>query len=603
MAMFRLCVGAAVLCASEAFKAASSQEAEATDVSTLLIEMSASPPMFTTESMPDVSPTLKCVINLTVQYFVIYTALFIVKTVNNLRETKMTGLQTMLETACTTVTYAPMLSVLFVGTRMRAIQLSQGQTEKYGLPQWWVQAAMYYCANAVMAQVLLVILLPVVTGEAAAKTDEDGNLDMSQMQVGGIMASVISGLRYLIMAGLYGGFATVTYGCFAMEGPEEIWDGNVPPVSPALFSTIILTATFFSVYLLVAVVKTTVELSGNSEFLKKLSSLLVLAKFTVNFAPMLAILFIGARIRALQMDPKNGNPQRWAQLCFFACTASLVVQTFMVVIMPFLIDCKVKMGSVEGDVQFETDDQTIMAVVTGIRYLSLLAMYVGFTAVVCSVFLIEHPEDPALTPPLSTAMLCTMNLSAQFFGVYLGLFVCNTAKQYVQSSFVTKAMAVFEAGQKTVMFAPMLSVLCWATRMRALQLAKAEDGTIPPTAGPQYWAQDCMYLATWSVLVQLVMAMIIPALSGDDIEMDENGCVKTPKNMNPILTMSFEAIRYASLLSMYGGSSAVVAAMFLMTPENIPPYSAGKGMVPPPPQVPIGPNAPEPLVKIPVPAF
>ena len=94
---------------------------------------------------------------------------------------------------------------------------------------------------------------------------------LSSAQVGGIMASVISGLRYLIMAGLYGGFATVTYGCFAMEGPEEIWDGNVPPVSPALFSTIILTATFFSVYLLVAVVKTTVELSGNSEFLKKLS--------------------------------------------------------------------------------------------------------------------------------------------------------------------------------------------------------------------------------------------------------------------------------------------------------------------------------------------
>jgi len=112
-----------------------------------------------------------------------------------------------------------------------------------------------------------------------------------------------------------------------------------------------------------------------------------------------------------------------------------------------------------------------------------------------------------------------------------------------------------------------------------------------------------MYLATWSVLIQLIMAMIIPVLSGDDIEMDENGCAKTPKNMNPILTMSFEAIRYISLLSMYGGSSAVVASMFLMTPENIPPYAEGKGMVPGPPQVPIGPNAPEPVVPLPVPAF
>jgi len=598
MAMLRVLALAAALCACTALK---TLKVDA-DVSSFAgFGDDASPPMFTKDTMPRVSPTLQCVINLTVQYFLIYSALFVVRTVNNLSDTKMTGLQTLLETACTTVTYAPMLSVLFVGTRMRAIQLSQGQTEKYGLPQWWVQAAMFYCANAVMAQVLLVVLIPVMTGEASAKTDEDGNLDMSQMQVGGAMAAAISAIRYIIMLGLYGGFATVTYGCFAMEGPEEIWHGQEPPVSPALFSTIILTGTFFGVYLLVSIAKTTAELAGNSEFLKKLSSLLVLAKFTVNFAPMLAILFIGARIRALQMDPKNGNPQRWAQLCFYACTASLVVQTFMVVVMPLLINCQVKMGSVEGDVQFETENEAIKAVVTGIRYLALLAMYVGFTAVVCSVFLIEHPKDPALTPPLSTAMLCTMNLSAQFFGVYLGLFVCNTVKQYVQSSMVTKAMAVFEAGQKTVMFAPMLSILCWATRMRALQLAKAEDGTIPPTAGPPYWAQDCMYLATWSVLIQLIMAMIIPMLSGDAIEMDESGAAKTPKNLSPIATMSLEAIRYASLLSMYGGSSAVVASMFLMTPENIPPYSQGKGMVPPPPQVPIGPNAPE--MKVPVPGM
>eukprot|EP00441_Pelagodinium_beii_P039983 CAMPEP_0197646390 /NCGR_PEP_ID=MMETSP1338-20131121/23093_1 /TAXON_ID=43686 ORGANISM="Pelagodinium beii, Strain RCC1491" /NCGR_SAMPLE_ID=MMETSP1338 /ASSEMBLY_ACC=CAM_ASM_000754 /LENGTH=51 /DNA_ID=CAMNT_0043220017 /DNA_START=29 /DNA_END=181 /DNA_ORIENTATION=+ len=51
--------------------------------------------------------------------------------------------------------------------------------------------------------------------------------------------------------------------------------------------------------------------------------------------------------------------------------------------------------------------------------------------------------------------------------------------------------------------------------------------------------------------------------------------------MNPIVTMAFEGIRYASLASMYGGSTAVVVSMFLMTPENIPPYSAGHGMVPP----------------------
>ena len=37
------------------------------------------------------------------------------------------------------VNFAPMLSVLFVGTRMRALQLSQGQPDEYDLPQPFVR--------------------------------------------------------------------------------------------------------------------------------------------------------------------------------------------------------------------------------------------------------------------------------------------------------------------------------------------------------------------------------------------------------------------------------------------------------------------------------
>merc|ERR1719265_2705927 len=214
-----------------------------------------------------------------------------------------------METAATTVTYAPMLAVLFLGVRMRAIQLSQGQTEKYQLPQPWVQQAMYICTYAVLAQVILVLIMPVLTGEWDVKCDEDGNLDMSKMQVGGIMGTTISVVRYIVMSCLYGGFITVCYGAYVMKGPKEIWgEEGAPPVAPAVACTINLATQFFLVYLGVALVKTTVELSGPSPFLAKLGGLFTLAKFTVNFAPMLCVLFIGARMRALQMDPKNGNP-------------------------------------------------------------------------------------------------------------------------------------------------------------------------------------------------------------------------------------------------------------------------------------------------------
>merc|ERR1719214_459919 len=55
---------------------------------------------------------------------------------------------------------------------------------------------------------------------------------------------------------------------------------------------------------------------------------------TVVLAPMLCILFIGARMRALQMDPKNGAPQPWAQTLFYVCAYGLLVGTGLVLLNP-----------------------------------------------------------------------------------------------------------------------------------------------------------------------------------------------------------------------------------------------------------------------------
>ena len=76
---------------------------------------------------------------------------------------------------------------------------------------------------------------------------------------------------------------------------------------------------------------------------------LKLAKYTVNMAPMLCVLFIGARMRALQIDPVHGSPQPWAQFCFFLCAYSVMFQTLMVILTPFIypsVTCK--KGQFEG---------------------------------------------------------------------------------------------------------------------------------------------------------------------------------------------------------------------------------------------------------------
>merc|ERR1719191_1124350 len=119
--------------------------------------------------------------SLTLQYFAIYTLLAIVRTMRVSMRFPSIGFQALMDTAALTVTYAPMMAILFLGARMRAIQLTQGQTEKYQLPQPWVQQSMFVCTYAVLAQVLLVLSIGIFAGQEVP-VDDEGNLDLKKLQ-------------------------------------------------------------------------------------------------------------------------------------------------------------------------------------------------------------------------------------------------------------------------------------------------------------------------------------------------------------------------------------------------------------------------------------
>jgi hypothetical protein len=512
---------------------------------------------------PPVSTTMKCVINLAIQYFILYSALAAVRSFVELTGTQLPVITDTLNAACMTVNYAPMLSVLFLGTRMRAVQLSGGQPDKYDLPQPYVKNAMWFCTTAVLVQTLMVIALPFVSG-SAPKVSKDGTPEIASSP--GIVSTVLSVLRWVTMIMLYGGFTTVCIGAYSMEAPAEVWgDDKAPPVSPAVACTMNLAMQYFGVYLAIQVVQTWVTFNGTSIETRKLSTILQLATNTVNFAPMLAILFIGARIRALQIDPKFGAPQPWAQNCFYLCAYSVLAQLTLVIVVPYVLGGEVRKGTSEGDVTFELSNPSLFFVLSGVRYLLMLALYGGFTAVIVSVFTIEDKEDPEKTPPISPAMQCVMNLTAQFFFVYLMLWVIITLKQIAVSyrntgydSFFDKAIPTMEAAKATVQFAPMLSVLFLGLRMRALQIT-AQQGQ------PQKYAQQGMFLATYAVLVQMLMVFLTPLYTGGPPVMDDDGNVVS-KPGNKYVAYATTAIRYLAMLCLYGGAVACVVALFKISP-------------------------------------
>merc|ERR1719174_2799690 len=519
---------------------------------------------------------MECILNLTLQYIVIYTALGICRTVLDFQGVahKSSQVHASLKHASETMFYAPMVCMLFVGFRMRVLQLTKGT----GNPPEYVQIAMRSVAYSILANTLVVLLIPVFssseveleeTGEVKTKTD--GNPFESP-----VIAFIFNVLRYLIVLGLYADVGVVVYGLYVFEPPSSVWEGPVPSVSPAVNCTTILTATFFMIYFLQAVSRTYSQYMGSNTFVGKFEEVMHRAADTLGMAPMLCALFLAARMRALQMDPLHGHPQKWAQNCFYACSVALVVQACIAVVVPLLLNGKVAKGKYEGDMSVDVAEPESMAskAMTAVRFLIMLSLYLGAIAVVCSVFTIQHPEGKELTPPLSPTMQCVLNLSFQYFLIYALLWVFITVEDFMgEVPFLSAAKEAIESAKSTVQFAPMLAVLFIATRMRALQLTDNKGA-------PQGWVQDGMYLATWSILIQFVMCLVMPFFTGKKYTPDSlDGSTKPEKGDNVenyYGAWAITFIRYAALVALLGGIATVTVGVFTMTEET----ANGRGSIP-----------------------
>merc|ERR1719324_1226941 len=518
---------------------------------------------------------MECILNLTLQYIVIYTALGICRTVLDFQGVahKSSQVHAALKHASETMFYAPMVCMLFVGFRMRVLQLTKGT----GNPPEYVQIAMRSVAYSILANTLVVLLIPIFssseveleeTGEVKTKTD--GNPFESP-----VIAFIFNVLRYLIVLGLYAGVGVVVYGLYVFEPPSSVWEGPVPSVSPAVNCTTILTATFFMIYFLQAVSRTYSQYMGGNTHVGKFEEVMRRAADTLGMAPMLCALFLAARMRALQMDPLHGHPQKWAQNCFYACSIALVVQASIAVVVPLLLNGKVAKGKYEGDMTYEVAEPESMAskAMTVVRFLIMLSLYIGAIAVVCSVFTIQHPEGKELTPPLSPTMQCVLNLAFQYFLIYALLWIFITLKDFTGFE-LTSAMQAIETAKSTVAFAPMIAVLFIATRMRALQMTDNKGA-------PQGWVQDGMYLATWSILIQFIMCLIMPFFTGkkytpDTLDGSGDKAAKAVELGNPIGRWVVTFVRYAALLALMGGVATVATGVFVMTPET----ANGRGAIP-----------------------
>merc|ERR1719473_1987884 len=170
--------------------------------------------------------------------------------------------------------YAPMVCLMFVGFRMRVLQLTKGT----GNPPDWVRTSMQAVTYSILANTLMVMLIPLVTAKEVKTDPETGVMenDGANPFANSALQITFNVIRYVVFLGLYVGFAAVCVGVFMFKAPEGVWDGPIPPVSPAVACTMILSVTFFMIYF---------------------EQVMLRAADTLAMAPMLSVLFLAARMR------------------------------------------------------------------------------------------------------------------------------------------------------------------------------------------------------------------------------------------------------------------------------------------------------------------
>merc|ERR1719487_1865818 len=116
-----------------------------------------------------------------------------------------------------------------------------------------------------------------------------------------------------------------------------------------------------------------------------------------------------------------------------------------------------------------------------------------------------------------------------------------------------------DAAKQSVALAPMLAILFVTTRMYALLITDNKGA-------PQAWVQDGMCMATWALSICFWSCLMTGFFVGS-VETDADGNVVN-KFSNRFFAGFMTAIRYLSMLLLYGGIGIVVVGLFVMTPET-----------------------------------
>jgi len=327
-------------------------------------------------------------------------------------------------------------------------------------------------------------------------------------------------------------------------------------MSAAVSSTLVLSLIYVAVYMLHKAWHLWVHFMGkNPMSYSRGTRVLARASLVAEKAPVMAALFLTARLRALQLDPPHGMPEPWAQKCFH------------VTVWFFLVEIVMEAGIVAwSPSRSEISDSavpppTCMATLTSLHILYTISSLCVFAGVVASLVSVygQMAGRRRYEAPLSTTTTSVLILVEIFFAVhFLRLFVqlCH----FVLKAPLSRARRAFNNAAMGVSLCPSLCFLFLAARLRALQIS---DGHGSPIG----WGQAGMVLCVVAMCLKVFCLIIVPVATNQS-EVDSEG--HTEYQSEPLIgAYSIAISKYLALFCLYFGVISVIVSIAKMQDATV----------------------------------
>eukprot|EP00933_Yihiella_yeosuensis_P001769 TRINITY_DN10294_c1_g2_i1.p1 TRINITY_DN10294_c1_g2~~TRINITY_DN10294_c1_g2_i1.p1 ORF type:complete len:587 (+),score=124.46 TRINITY_DN10294_c1_g2_i1:104-1762(+) len=505
-----------------------------------------------------VAPALRCVMLMTILFFTVFLTVVCLRLATTVpvllgyatrrAEASKDSWEATLVKASEALSMAPILGILMLASRLRAIQVADEVSKAAAKPPAWAQNCMYGATAAFVLRFLAETVLFAIRRKVASD-----NL-VSQ----GFCAIRIASLAALLIC-----CSSITYSVFSMKnlyGPTE-------ELGPMMSCTMALTITYLAESLLREAL---LSLSSKKERSRweqaaygsagpfqarrvheRQGAQDQLSGLSLQFPPMICVLLLAISMRAVQLNLKM---EAWSAISMYITSLAVIIQASRAMIRSVKAYLDEEPKAMPGDeacgpCQLKPGDQDVMSMfwasTTGI-------VYVGTALILLSVFAMEDKPLDTLLPtgkvtmkPLSTAMMCVMYLTVVYFGAYL-VIMAGTLLEWQNGQWASNAAGVI---QRALAFAPMLCVMMIAVRLRAMQLGVRD----PPS-----WAQGSMAVATIAAVLQVVCSL----LSGGDADQG----MDSKDVLGKVLTISILLTRYLASAVLFCSVGSLIISLVWMQP-------------------------------------